>query len=190
MRTGTTSLTKALQILGFDAVHATCEDGIHTHEASTDTPVACRFEELWKQYPNAKFIYTVRHTPKRIQANGSEAPDPVFESWLTSMKRHSAWLKNPKSRNNPAAAGYIEARQRLGLDQPFDRETYTHMYYRHNLHVATFFSEKKFGHPMLHGEPKLLVINFFRGQGWGKLCAFLGKPVPDLPFPYLNKGVI
>lgn len=33
--------------------------------------------------------------------------------------------------------------------------------------------------------PERLLV-FDVSQGWGPLCAFLGKPVPDIPFPHLN----
>jgi hypothetical protein len=33
----------------------------------------------------------------------------------------------------------------------------------------------------------LLVINIPAGDGWEKLCPFLGVPVPDLPFPFKNR---
>jgi Sulfotransferase domain len=32
---------------------------------------------------------------------------------------------------------------------------------------------------------RLLVFDV--ADGWAPLCAFLGKPVPDLPFPHLNE---
>jgi 3'(2'), 5'-bisphosphate nucleotidase len=31
-----------------------------------------------------------------------------------------------------------------------------------------------------------LVINVVAGEGWEKLCPFLGKPVPEIPFPKAN----
>ena len=50
----------------------------------------------------------------------------------------------------------------------------------HEARVASFFSDKPPG--------KLLDLDVFSGQGWPELCAFLGKPVRDEPFPYLNRG--
>ena len=35
---------------------------------------------------------------------------------------------------------------------------------------------------------QLLVVNWEQGDGWNELCTFLGKPVPQLPFPHKNKG--
>ncbi len=34
----------------------------------------------------------------------------------------------------------------------------------------------------------LLVLDLFSGDGWGQLCAFLRKPVPDEPFPSVKPG--
>jgi len=37
------------------------------------------------------------------------------------------------------------------------------------------------------GRPKdLLVMNVSAGDGWEKLCPFLGKPIPGVPFPKAN----
>ena len=37
------------------------------------------------------------------------------------------------------------------------------------------------------GRPEdLLVMNVTAGDGWELLCPFLGKPVPDFPFPHLR----
>jgi hypothetical protein len=36
--------------------------------------------------------------------------------------------------------------------------------------------------------PKEMLLEYKLGSGWEPLCAFLGKPVPDEPFPYLNKS--
>jgi hypothetical protein len=34
---------------------------------------------------------------------------------------------------------------------------------------------------------RLLVMNLFDGDGWNELCNFLNKPIPNKPFPHLNK---
>ena len=36
--------------------------------------------------------------------------------------------------------------------------------------------------------PRLLEMDIAAGDGWEKLCAFLGRDVPDQPFPHLNKA--
>ncbi|KAH6641161.1 P-loop containing nucleoside triphosphate hydrolase protein [Chaetomium tenue] len=37
--------------------------------------------------------------------------------------------------------------------------------------------------------PKEKILEFRLADGWGPLCEFLGKPVPDEPFPRLNEAV-
>lgn len=36
--------------------------------------------------------------------------------------------------------------------------------------------------------PKDKLLEYKLGSGWEPLCAFLGKPVPDQPFPHLNES--
>jgi hypothetical protein len=33
-----------------------------------------------------------------------------------------------------------------------------------------------------------LIIDVTKGEGWEKLCPFLGVPIPNQPFPHRNKG--
>jgi hypothetical protein len=35
---------------------------------------------------------------------------------------------------------------------------------------------------------RILIMNIIEGDDWNKLCDFLGKPVPNKPFPYKNRG--
>lgn len=39
--------------------------------------------------------------------------------------------------------------------------------------------------PVQHVHPEKLLV-FEPSQGWEPLCKFLGKPVPDQPFPHVN----
>lgn len=39
-----------------------------------------------------------------------------------------------------------------------------------------------------HRQDDLLVMNICAGEGWEKLCPFLGLPVPKTAFPHLNKS--
>ena len=36
--------------------------------------------------------------------------------------------------------------------------------------------------------PKENLLEWEPKDGWGPLCKFLGKPIPQEPFPYANKG--
>ena len=82
-KTGTYSLTRAIQYLGFSAIHyPTHLRQIEAHEAATDSPVTVIFEKLDGLFPGSKFIYTVRD----------------LEEWLESCRRH--YLKQQSVTNS------------------------------------------------------------------------------------------
>jgi hypothetical protein len=37
-------------------------------------------------------------------------------------------------------------------------------------------------------QDQLLVLDLDEGDAWQKICSFLHIPVPDFPFPHVNKG--
>ena len=76
-RTGTTSLERALKILGYNCEHFNSGSRVLNWpelfmlESAVDTPVSARFESLYYAFPDSKFIYTVRN----------------ISEWAESMKR-------------------------------------------------------------------------------------------------------
>ncbi len=158
-RTGTTSLTLALEALGLSAVHfPTTMKQIKEHDAATDTPVAASFQFLDSRFPGSKFIYTVRDLPE----------------WLESYRRFRG-----RRGNLFAAIPFIVKLQRHlygGID--FDPERFRHAYARHDAQVRGHFAERL-------GD--LLVVDICGGDTrWEPLCEFLGADVPDIPFPSTN----
>jgi tetratricopeptide (TPR) repeat protein len=177
-KTGTTSLTEALTILGIDAGHwanpltGQLITDIDTFllGASTDTSVAYDFEKLYYLYPNARFIWTRR----------------PFASWKQAFTAHY---------NRTMGNGEIEALRdlygRRHVDQMFpsaavqfglylNAENLNDAFQTHSRRVRRFFADKP--------EGKLLEFDIFKGQGWAELCAFLGLPSPERPFPWANKS--
>jgi tetratricopeptide (TPR) repeat protein len=175
-RTGTTSLAEALTLLGIDTAHWTnplthqllSDADFFMFGASTDCCVSAEFEKLYYQYPNARFVWTRR----------------PLDAWLASFERHHdrhSWARDAEELRNV-----------------FDQNLCTHMFEHAALEfglylnaadlpaawrefearVEYFFSDKP--------EGRLLTLDLFAGQGWPELCAFLGRPVPDAPFPRLN----
>ncbi|MCL5777740.1 sulfotransferase family protein [Limibaculum sp. FT325] len=129
--------------------------------SAVDWPTAGFFRELDAAYPNAKFILTVRSP----------------ESWLASFSETIYRLL--------AAPGMLpdEARPwhemcvgvigRTGFPPGLDAETLRRGFEAHVAAVrATIPAER------------LLVYQV--KEGWAPLCAFLGVPVPDEPFPRTN----
>lgn len=171
-RTGTTSLAEALNILGIDAAHWTNPltmqilSGIDffLFGACTDCCVSPEFERLYHLYPNARFIFTRR---------------PIAD-WVRSFWKHherTSWARDLNEfrtafgeRPFPDAA--IEFSLYAG--NPDIAESYRAFEYR----VEKFFADKP--------ASKLLRLDLSNGQGWPELCGFLGRTVPDVPFPRLN----
>jgi hypothetical protein len=59
----------------------------------------------------------------------------------------------------------------------FERDKFVAAYARHHADVRRYF----------RGRPDdLLEMNILEGDGWEKLCPFLGIPVSSEPFPHLN----
>ena len=154
-KTGTTSLTAALRILGYSAKHLPEVSEIRRFDAVADISVAVMFRTLDKWFPGSKFIYTTRDE----------------ESWLNACERH--FSESTVSRDR----WFRELRMRVFGCAYFDRSLFTEAYKVHDDRVREYFA----------GRDDCLVLNV-RELGWEPVCAFLGKPVPDLPFPWEKKG--
>jgi hypothetical protein len=119
-RTGTTSLTEALKLLGYSAVHCPMSyEEIENHDASTDTAVAARFEFLDLLYPNSKFILTFRD----------------LNSWIES----AAYLR--RSENDPI--WQLETRAKLWKSLVFDREKFVKGYHEYHSKVYYYFKDRR-----------------------------------------------
>lgn len=168
-KTGTTSLAHALEILGYRTKDYPGLDRyragdlssvdlavVDAYDALTDTPIPSFYRELDQRYPGSKFILTVR------------AP----EGWLNSCK---------KQFNEKLAAKQNEAHNQLFLDlygvTAFDEQRFREGYDRFVRGVLDHFKDRP---------DDLLVIDVTAGEGWEKLCPFLGRTAPVLPFPKAN----
>ena len=60
-----------------------------------------------------------------------------------------------------------------------NEEHYISTMKKHNEEVMEYFK---------NNPGKLLVLDFEKGDGWEKICAFLDKPIPNKPFPRLNSA--
>jgi len=170
-KTGTHSLTEALNVLGFKAAHwehtktiityvdarpVINPNSLENHDAFTDTPVSRVYRELDVMYPGSKFILTVR------EMNG----------WLRSIERH---LSLPKAGKDSA----ITEQLRIDLygSVEFDEQLFRKSYDTHVKKVLSYFRDNK---------QDLLIINICGGEGWETLCPFLRMHVPDRQFPKAN----
>jgi len=161
-RTGTTSLTEALKLLGIPTIHwSNSMADFNRFRGATDVTVACRFKELDLIFPNSLFIYTERN----------------FETWLKSVVAHYLPFANSTAIPDPTQAIRLEADIRIyGKLNPMAPD-FPEAYRRHHELVMNYFQNK--------GD-RLLRLNMEGGDGWQKLCSFLQAPVPATAFPHLN----
>jgi hypothetical protein len=173
-KTATTSLDKALQLLGFDSAHwldgkwavailkemrATGRsETLERHYALCDLPIAILFRELDRAYPGSKFILTVR--------------DEV--DWLVSARDHWSYTHNTFRRDwdKWPAANTIH-RATYGQHH-FDAVVMLERYRRHNAEVREYFKNRP-------GD--LLTLDMSKGAGWKELCPFVERPIPNIPYP-------
>lgn len=157
-RTGTTSLRKALKILGCGKIIGPIspplqggDEGywqnvllrLRKANGATDAPWFHWFEEIDAIF-DCKFIYTLR----------------PMDVWLQSM---FAWFGD-NGEKGKAVYKWL-----------YKDKTILQYYQWHDMKVREYFYGK--------GD-NLLVMEI--SEGWEPICNFLDKPIPQLPFPHLK----
>jgi hypothetical protein len=167
-RTGGTSLSKAMSMLGYKCKHAPAYiDEITKYEFISDIFIAARYEFLDYAFPKARFIMTVRD----------------IESWIKSCSKYKDPSKPNGILNEWGIQGTTlrsaENRFRLFGISYYDEKVFRYVHSDYYYRVLTHFRNR---------HDKLLVLNICNGEGWKELCSFLGKEVPDVAFPHKNKA--
>ena len=67
-------------------------------------------------------------------------------------------------------------RGHLWFEEEF-ADDYLQSFRDHNREVVEYFA----------GRDDLLVMDVEKGDGWEKLCGFLGTGIPDTPYPWKNR---
>jgi hypothetical protein len=167
-KTGTSSLSDMLTTLGYrvcgprKAILARVRRG----EMSAVDPVL----ESYDAFEDWPWPLTYRHVMERygpkakfiLTVRGSS------DKWLASVMAHG--LRTDPARSMRLAYGYYRP---FGREQEF-RATYE----RHNDEVRRFFAD----YP-----GQLIEFCLDKGDGWEKLCSFLGEPIPSQPVPHRNR---
>lgn len=176
-RTATTSLHKALGILGLRSFHWAFRPGnrilrledAYFCDALTDINAAFCFETLARMFPNAKFIYTTR----------------PLDTWEKSITRHYG-VQTPgqlKKRMRKTPVTDTPAPGALKHDVLY-HAIHDGLYTGHASWKDAYIAHEKAVKRFFGDSPQLMEFDIFRrGHGWNELCGFLGKPVPQTPYP-------
>jgi len=200
-RTGTLSMHKAMTILGYpdphhfssiydnlsdadawgEAIDAKYKgigtmpdkaffDGMLGHVgAVTDAPCMLFAEELIKFYPYAKVVLVERDI------------NSWFKSWMAFCENAYQPVLYFFGRLDPGFMGRIV---RIGWAITLPQTGFSE-----NVDQARVRSRNAYRHhyrDVREVVPKERLLDFQLKDGWEPLCAFLGKPVPDVPFPHEN----
>jgi hypothetical protein len=178
-KTGTASLTRALTLLGFHAMHFTNQltnevlklEDAFLFDALVDTPVCAVFETLYHMFPRSKFIYTVR--------------EPI--GWEASFSAHYRFYH--------ASTGFDGIRNQLATRGASQRgqeraAIYASLFGAHANAVAAWqaYDQRVRSFFAAHDAARLLVIDIAAGEGWARLCPFVDRPVPPVDFPWENRS--
>ena len=134
------------------------------YAAAADWPVAAFWQQILAAHEHAKVILTLRDS------------DEWYDSFRETVMAKALGPAPPASL--PVRPLYDLSRTVI-LEGTFggraeDRAHAKAIYERHNADVIA-----------AGGAERLLV--FDPAEGWGPLCRFLGRPVPDEPFPRANQ---
>ena len=141
--------------------------------AAVDWPVARFYPELLTMYADAKFILSHRD------------PDRWYDSMARTLYRVRAVLRGGAWKALSLLFGqrrtFVDMVEEIVWDGTFDgrfsdRPYAIGVYEAHNDAVK-------------HAIPAERLLVFEARQGWGPLCAFLGLPEPDVPFPHMNDSI-
>lgn len=194
-KTGTTSLEKALQELGFQMGNQRAGEELiddwgqrsfakiirlaYTADAFQDIPFSLpyTYQALDAHFPNAKFILTMRNSA---------------EEWYESLLRFHSKLwadgTRPPTADDLAKATYVSEghalrTHQLMFDVPthdlYNRDRLIQVYQHHAYSVREFFRTRK---------GKLIEINLSVQNDYSRLCEFLEKPPVTETFPWINKS--
>ncbi len=189
-RTGTTSLKAALRRLGYDKCHhmdelltehkqartwIAAQRGepvdwralLRGYRATTDWPSCSFYRELMREFPEAKVVLTVR--------------DP--DRWYDSVAATIYPLSYRQPRWIGALARGIGSIAAVAKHVVWDG-TFSDRFSDRAHAIAVFKAHIEEVKRVVPAE-RLLVFEV--KQGWEPLCAFLGVPAPDEPFPHLNE---
>jgi hypothetical protein len=166
-RTGTSSLTRALNTVGirtrqfpkplYGDIH---HEIINRFNGFTDFPIPLLYRSLDTAYPGSKFIHTIR--------------DEV--SWLKSVE----WLFTVGAVKFNWDKHEIFSRVHTDFygTAAFDAERFLARYRAYNEEVQAYFASRT---------ADFLVIELAAGDGYEQICPFLGVTIPATPFPHNNR---
>jgi len=163
-KTGTTTLASALKDLGYSVTgtFGVADDTI----GDTVVPRAIEIASRVDAVQDNPWPLVYRELDEAYPESRFVLTVRDTDKWLMSLVRHFGG-------KTTAMRTWI-----YGVGDPEGNEDlYRARYEGHNAEVREYFADRP---------DDLLVIDVTAGEGWDKLCPFLGVDVPDVAFPHSN----
>ncbi|MEM1320989.1 MAG: sulfotransferase family protein [Bacteroidota bacterium] len=177
-KTGTTSLAAALRILGYDTIHG---------DPINEPPYGDEGRSLIARIDKGNFrLPTIEHYD-------AFTDNPYFSIWkeldkaypgsqfILTIREEEQWINS--------CVKYYKGRRRRPMriwmfgghaDPSVSEAAQQHWrstYRQHNHSILEYFKDRP---------QDLLVLDITKGEGWSKLCPFLGQTIPEVAFPREN----
>lgn len=175
-KTGLSSLGEALNLVGVKTAQYPHDETTYKelragdyrlsilehYEGAVDLSVAPFYAQLDTLYPKSKFVLTVRER----------------EAWLRSIETHWRLLLEWQEQY-PQLKRFHEFISACVFGcTGFNRERFLYVYEKQTRDVVAYFANRP---------TDLLVMDVCGGEGWERLCPFLGCEIPSASFPHANE---
>lgn len=166
-KTGTSSMGRAMEILGYSVMGAR---GTRDPDIARNAPaLAEKYVPLFDAFQDNPWPILYRHLDRRYPGSKFILTVRDPNSWLHSILKHCG------SRSTPMRE-WIYGH---GNPRGHERE-YLSRYVRHNEEVRQDFAGRE--------GKDFLVMDLPGGDGWDRLCPFLGHEMVDREFPHRNRA--
>ena len=167
-KTGTTSLASALQLLGY---RVTGPNNV------SDPDIGETYVELTRSLSAEYDAFQDNPWPLVYREMDELWPDALF---VLTVRDSAAWIGSQTGHFGTETTPMREHIYGAGRGAPVGNEDhYVAVMEAHNAAVRAWFRDRP---------DKLLEMDFSAGDGWDRLCPFLGVPVPGRPFPHSNQA--
>ncbi len=167
-KTGTSSLREALKILGYTVKDTSTRPLIPILRGNYKKVL--RMIRDYDAVEDTPWYMIYKELDQLIPGSKFILTIRDEESWYKSVSKHIGDLRSPQHE-------WIYGKGK-GLPKD-DKENTLRVYNNHNKEGLEYFKDRP---------NDLLVLDFTKGDKWEKLCEFLNKDIPDVPFPHANKS--
>lgn len=144
---------------------------LHDFGAACEVPTCAFAEELIEAYPEAKVVLVDRDIDRWYSSFDKAVIQNMWNPWMNRIADIDPWFVGPMGGTHGRwARGWLNSHSADEM-----RARAKDNYRKHYALVRRV-------------TPKERLLEFRLRDGWVPLCEFLGKSIPDVPFPRINEG--